>query len=139
MFDRKKFHSWATSNDELTDWNEIFYNMVISNQLRCQKLFDPLIVFFVNDVWGVKSKFLLILTLTTVTHVYSYKNFATCFFCCHIIIILTTKLLSIISWTSSFHRGAFSILREITPGNLFKLNLHQEIGEEREKVSYHNG
>ena len=34
-------------NDELTNWNETFHNMVISNQLLCQT-FDPLV--FGNDV-----------------------------------------------------------------------------------------
>ena len=51
----------------------------------------------------------------------------------YIIIILSTKLLSIISWTTSFHRGAFSILREITPENLFKLHFTPRNGKKRRK------
>ena len=54
-------------------------------------------------------------------------------FCCHIIIILSTKLLSIISWTTSFQRSAFSILREITPGNLFKLHFTLRNGKKEKK------
>ena len=127
---------WCTDN-----LIETFHNMLIPNQLCCQTFWSPL--FSRNTCWGVnRSKCLWYWHLLP-----SHSNFVGSTFCWnvgstttfdHIIIILSTKLLSIISWTSFQHNGAFSILREITSGNLFRKR-YIFLYHTKRKVRYHNG
>ena len=67
---------------------------------------------------------MLILTLRIVTHVYPYKIFTLWFFLLayHHYSVYKTAFNYFMNISRAFHRSAFSILREITSGNLFKIN-----------------